>query len=182
MSKQTPFSLHLLDDAVPPVASPTGNAVQASGKRSKVAKPVETPVELVAPDMSGAWNDELIVQYAEWCNGRRYTAESKMRASQLKAASRLHKDDSALTMLAYKKAHDRRYDDWWIEHRRVLHVSDMAARDNTGIVRVYAMLEKIETDGLQKIQRATLSMQAQPPKPLLPPPPKSREELKRERC
>lgn len=163
MEQQTPIHLHLLpQDAEKPTDVTAIKASQASGKR-KAAKPVEIPIgSLTEPDMTGTWNDELVVEYAEWCNGRRYSLTSKMRVSQLKAAAKLHKEDSNLTMADYKRSHDTRYDDWWKEHKRVLHVSDMAAKDNTGIVRVYAMLDKIETDGMVQIQRATLSALAQP--------------------
>ncbi len=82
---------------------------------------LETP--LSDPTMEGAWDTEKVVQYAEWCNQKRYRETA--RKKQINAAQAMHKDDPDLTLAQFKQAYDERNDDWWHEHKGLLHVEHM---------------------------------------------------------
>ncbi len=96
---------------------------------------LETP--LSDPTMEGAWDTEKVVQYAEWCNQKRYRETA--RKKQINAAQAMHKDDPDLTLAQFKQAYDERNDDWWHEHKGLLHVEHMREKD-----RVHEMLDRIE--------------------------------------
>ncbi len=134
---------HIVNGATPVAVVTTRNSsVQDITQPPSQNKLLEFPLSV--PDMHGKWNDDKVVQYAEWCHNKRYA--EVMRDEQLKAAAAIHAKDRTLTLEQYKQAHDRRFDAWWKEKKRgKLHVSDMKARGSSGIDRVHEMLEQIET-------------------------------------
>lgn len=128
----------------------TSFSLESSSQQESVVPPEESTqpplldTPLTEPSMSGTWNAETIVQYAEYKNNRRYSP--KARETQLAAAKKLHAKDKTLTLEQFKAAYDRRFDAWWLEHCKKLDVSDMASKDSKSVIRLYAMLEDIEQD------------------------------------
>lgn len=129
------------------------------------------------PTMIGSWDNEKAIQYAEWWNGKVYTP--RMYDIQLNAAKELHRKDKDLTLNLFKQAYDERNDEWWQEKKKgLLHVTDMKAKESSsGIVRIYAMLDRLEDKTKPQIriqQKPQVVAQPRPQKAL------SREELKRQ--
>lgn len=182
---------NLTQTAIPPLASSDASLVVVAQKQETLLpqeKPVVPPttqvallaVPLTEPDMTGAWNTEKCVQYAEWCNGKRYT--DIMRPQQLAAAQSIHVKHKTLTLQQFKQAYDERNDAWWQEKKKgKLHVSDMHAKGNSGVDRVSEMLERIEGRTTRKvIPMLTTSQQSVDYRNIMPPRLPSREQRKRE--
>lgn len=104
------------------------------------------------PDMSGTWLAETVVQYAEYCNGRRYT--DLQRRKEIEAARAIHREDPGLTLEQFKQAYDQRNDSWWQERKGKLHVTDLKRDD-----RIHKMLDIVQA------QKEKGTRKKAPPKP-----------------
>lgn len=128
----------------------SNNTAEVSGITQEVTQPSLIDAPLVEPDMSGPWTAEKCVQYAEFHNDKRYP--DKQRKVQIEAARALYRDDKSLTLAQFKQAYDERDDDWWRSTQVMLHVSHMRSKErSSGMVRLYAMLDRIEAREKKKI-------------------------------
>lgn len=96
---------------------------------------------LEEPEMTGRWSNEKCVQYEEWKNKKR--CRESIRPVQLAAAQWLHEQDPTLALEQFKLAYDEIFP-WWRANNGPLHVSDMKTEQKNNIIRLYAMLDRIE--------------------------------------
>jgi hypothetical protein len=122
----------------------------STNSTGEVAQPSLIDAPLMEPDMSGPWAAEKVVQYAEFHNGKRYA--ERVRKGQIEAARAIHRDDGTLTLEQFKQAYDERNDEWWRKEQGNLHTTHMRSKErSSGIIRLYAMLDRIEARKRKKI-------------------------------
>jgi len=98
---------------------------------------IERPAVPEMPLQSARWCAETLVQIVEAKNQKYYRKTT--REKQIKAAQRILREDPELTRERFVLAYDERNDDWWSDHKGLLHVNHMAEKD-----RVHEMLERID--------------------------------------
>ncbi len=126
-----------------PVAStaPPGSGSRGAGKRTQEKKPVtqaEQSGPPAVPPNDAPWpSPETAVQIVEAKLGKPY--RDSAREKQINAAKRMFKEDRSLTRAQFEDAYNERNDEWWHEHKGLLHLTHMVEKD-----RVHDMLDRIE--------------------------------------
>lgn len=133
-------------------------ASQGDGYR-KSSSSEPKPIKPLMPPPETKWCAEIAVQIVEAKLGKYYRQASRVK--QVNFAKRMFKDDPDLTREQFISAYDERNDDWWRNHKGLLHMQHMVEKD-----RVHEMLDKIEARKnapSQKPQKPTRGyQQAQP--------------------
>lgn len=109
---------------------------KASGyKKNNLPEP--KPIKPLMPPLETKWCAEIALQIVEAKIGKYYRQSA--REKQLNFAQRMFKDDPELTREQFEMAYDERNDQWWHDHKGLLHMQHMVEKD-----RVHDMLDKIE--------------------------------------
>lgn len=98
---------------------------------------IARPEKPVMPPESARWCPEIAVQIVEAKLGKYYREAA--RKKEIAAAQRMIKEDPTLTCEQFIAAYDERDDEWWHDHKGLLHLHHMVEKD-----RVHEMLDRIE--------------------------------------
>lgn len=115
----------------------TKNTERESSENPGKEVPDPKPIKPLTPALDVKWCPETAVQVVEAKIGKYYRESA--RTKQVNAAKRMLKEDPDLTREQFVMAYDERNDDWWREHKGVLHLNHMVEKD-----RVHEMLDRIE--------------------------------------
>lgn len=108
------------------------------------------------PEPDAKWCAETAVQIVEFKLQKRY--RDAARTKQLNAAKRMLKEDPALTREQFEAAYDERNDDWWHQHKGLLHLNHLVEKD-----RVHEMLDRIEARKATKPRSVGKGTTSRPP-------------------